>query len=650
MKLLESLIHSAAERLSAPPLPKFGFQIGWARSYDSLFEEKFTISDENSVLNTAVESGRVLLCGRGGAAKSVILNRLALTSVDAGFLPIKIDLKLWSGHDVDRWGKPHAEYIDRFAQLIECASIGLTLQLFAELPLGRIKIFFVDGLNELQSGIGEQILQVLDIAVTEYAGTRIIVSDRLVRRDLRAPHRWRLATVLPLSDDEIHKQVASKPELSQQYETASPEERKLWSSPFFLNAFLNSGLRGDNKSSSFSSFFATVPISAQELNTLGKAAFELYKKHSSRTFPVTDLERQISPELSVRLQEAGVLKLAGESAYFTHHLAHDYLAATFLRTAPNKWNQSNFDVISFYGSSFDSLAMMLEQIEGPEVAERLVRALFDWNPYAAGYCLAEENREGILGPEILVVVFAMMAERKFDLIDATARRSADALRLSSENIAKRFMNAASLADLFREVRSVDSAQEWFLEWKSVFTIGPTGKIENSRVRLLTSPDSVLGWTMSNVLKRVHVTASQIQLVGKLTGHQTPVVRWRAVHVLGAFPSSLNLRILVKVLERDKHTWVRFGAVRSLVEMAALGPSALRKRVFRLMSSRLGVIAADERSRKELESVLLISKIKRRDEWVGYVSLILRELYEDDSEPGARERFERIVRKFNETYA
>jgi len=93
-------------------------------------------------------------------------------------------------------------------------------------------VFFVDGLNELQSAIGEQIIQVLDAAVTEQLGTRVIVSDRLVRRDLRAPHRWKMAALLPLTEDEVKNQLSSKPGLLQQYAAASSEQRKLWSSPF----------------------------------------------------------------------------------------------------------------------------------------------------------------------------------------------------------------------------------------------------------------------------------------------------------------------------------------------------------------------------------------------------------------------------------
>ncbi|HUJ30705.1 MAG TPA: hypothetical protein VLY23_05455 [Candidatus Acidoferrum sp.] len=456
--------------------------------------------------------------------------------------------------------------------------------------------------------------------------------------------------MLPLDEAEVRRQLSSQPGLLGQYDAATAEQRKLWSSPFFLDAFLRNGLKGEDKSSTFSSFFATVPLSREELQSLADAAFELYKNRGSRTFPANELEEKTSVELANRLEAAGVIKRSGDNAYFTHHLAHDYLAATSLVTKPRKWKQPCFDVISFAGSSFDSLAMMLEQINTAAAAERLVRALFDWNPYAAAYCLAEQKREGVLGFEMRVVIFAMMAERRFDLIDATARRASDALRLSSTEPAKHLMAAQSLENVFEYVRNIDSAENWFSDWRHLFTTPRSGRLADSSVRHLTSDDSVVGWTMSNVLKRVRLSNSQLKLVRGFVSHQRDVVRWRAVHVLGAFPSSSNLVVLTSVFDRDKHPWVRLGVVRSLIEMAARGPSDIRKRIFSRLKSRLKLIVQDQLSRKELESVLLVSKVKNRVEWIDYVSEVLRDLYDQDTGQEARERFERINKKFNETYA
>lgn len=650
MKLLESLRDKAVVKLPEPPNPPFNFRVGWASSYDALFENQVEVSTEDSLLSATVAQGRVLLCGRGGSAKTVLMNRLVSSAAKRGFLPIKVDLKLWSGRDVERWSSPEADHTSRFAQLLESSSMDLTLPLFATLPANEIKVFFVDGLNELQSGIGEQIIQVLDSAVTDQLGTRVLVSDRLVRRDLRAPHRWKLATVLPLTEDEVRQQISAHGDLIQLYDAATPEQRELWSSPFFLNAFLKSGETGENKSSTFVSFLSKVPLSPEEQARLSEAAFELYRKYGSRTFPSQDLIDAITAEVFHRLTHAGVLAEEDNKAYFSHHLTHDYLAAFFFRTRPERWNQSNFDVISFSASSFDSLAMVLEQIDSVDSAETFIRELFDWNPYAAAYCIAEQKTDRLLSQEMRAVVLSMMAERKFDLIDATARRASDALYLSSGEFGAKFRAASTLEGVFKLVRRIPSQQEWFNEWRTVFTTPRSSTVERATVRQLQSKDSVIGWTVSNVLKRIAVPREQLDYVKSLITYRTPVVRWRAVHVLGAFPSSKHSRLLCGVLDRDSNHWVRFGAVRSLVEMAATGNSSLRKSVFSAVRARLGKIASDQRSRRELESVLLVSRVKRRGEWIQFVSDLLRELYDQDSRSGATERFERIVKKFNETYA
>lgn len=649
MRLFESLREKARAKIPAPPEPPFNFRVGWAASYDALFEEEVQVSSEYSLLTSAIADGRVLLCGRGGSAKTVLLNRLASKAAQNGHLPVKIDLRLWSGREIERWTDSHADNVTRFAQLIESAQIGLTLPIFSDLPPNAIKLLFVDGLNELQSSIGEQIIRVLDLAVTEQLGTRVLVSDRLVRRDLRAPHRWKLASVLPLTEEEVRGQVSSQPDLLQSYQIASPEQRQLLSSPFFLDAFLKRGNTGEDESSTFASFFATIPVSQAELQTLGKSAFELYRKNESRTFPTRELLELVPEDVVRKLTNAGVLKQEEDKAYFRHHLTHDYLAALFFKTAPEKWNQQGFDVISFSASSFDSLGMVLEQIDTAQVAEQFVKELFDWNPYAVAYCLAEQKNDRILSHEMRVVVFAMMAERKFNLIDATARRATDALHLSSGDIAHRLLDAKSLDAVFQVVHEVASGEPWFMEWRMVFSTPRGSSVETSKVRLLRSKDSIIGWTISNVLKRTTVLPEQLKFIKSLSTSRTPVVRWRVVHILGAFPSSTNSRGLLTVLERDSNHWVRVGAVRSLVEMAAIGNSALRRSIFSSIRARLSIIASDQRSRRELESVLLISGVRRKGEWIQLVSALLRELYDEDTGYEASERFERIVRKFNETY-
>jgi len=96
------------------------------------------------------------------------------------------------------------------------------------------------------------------------------------------------------------------------------------------------------------------------------------------------------------------------------------------------------------------------------------------------------------------------------LIEATARRSADALRLSPADIAKRLMVAGSLEDVFNEVRMFNLTKAGFGLALHVYMprTGRVNDMESSpRVRRF-------GDWLDDVerLKRIEVTNSQVQLI------------------------------------------------------------------------------------------------------------------------------------------
>ena len=651
MGIVDTFREAAVSALPQPPDPPFTFRIGWADSYDSLFNERFIPTDEASVLDKTLSGGRVLISGRGGSAKTVLLNRMVRTAAKRNLLPVKINLQRWSGKEIDAWRQLASDDSARLAQLIETANIlDLNFVVYASLPPTVTKLLIVDGLNELPAGIGQQVIETLDAAATAQPGTKILVSDRLVRREMRAPHRWSFGSILPLSDEEVRRHLAGNPQLLADYEHANEDQRSLWQSPFFFDAFLKHGDKGIDKSSTFTSFMARVRLSEPELQQVSTAAFLLYSYSSSRTFKTAEFERLTSPQIAESLRAAGVLKTdtAGHS-YFVHHLAHDYFAARHLAGSRQHWNHQGFDIISFDASSFDSLAMTLEQIPSPEQAESFLKALFDWNPYAAAYCIAEQKHHSRLPYEMRLVVFAMMAERKFDLFDATRQRAHDALLLLNDSAAAPFVAAKSISDVIRAVSSLGGSAPWFRKWQETFSAGRSKHLRDDVVREMQSRDSIIGWTISNVLKRTATSSEQLKYVTSLTFSRIPVVRWRAVHTLGAFPSPATLRTLQAMLKTDRNKWVRFGAVRSIVEIAALGSASVRGAAFRALRTNLEKIAAESRIRNELESVLLLSKVDRPAEWRKLVADVLERLYVRDTTAGAHDRMELIARRFNALY-
>ena len=651
MRIIDKFRAAAIERLPNSPAILFNFQIGWSRKYDGVFDSEYEQkTDESAILTEAIANGRVLLCGSGGAAKTEILNRLTRKATELELLPIRIDLKLWLGKDVDRWKEARTDSLERLSQLLESSGTGITLPIFVNLPPGTRKVLLVDGLNELQTGIGEQITRVLDDAVTFHPGTCVIVSDRLVRRDLRAPQAWRFACVLPLSNDEISRVLRLAWPNKEIFDSATQSQRQLWSSPFFLDKFLGGGGTQSDKSSSFEAFFKSVPFTPQEIDRLARVAFLAYRESRSRAFPSALFARHVSKKIRVALEAARVIVRERGITYFNHHLAHDYLASRYLRNTPAEWNYKGFDTVTFYASSFDSLALAIEQLSDRIQAERFVRELYDWNPYAAAYCLNETKSQETLSREMQLVVFAMLTERKWDPLEATARRASDALLISSNPISAELANLGNLADLFVKVNAVRSNEPWFNEWRQLFTTPKSKSISSIQLQKIQLGDSIVGWTAANVLKRTLWPPHAKSFLKGLLSYRAPRVRWRAVHALGSIAEPETVRLFFRVLDTDASEWVRFGAARSLVEVAAAGSSDIRKSVFMGLQKRITEITDQPRIRKELESVMLISNVGRVAEWMRCISNFYDTLFTVADSGESRERFEFLVRKFKKTYA
>ena len=103
-----------------------------------------------------------------------------------------------------------------------------------------------------------------------------------------------------------------------------------------------------------------------------------------------------------------------DQAYFDHHLYHDYLAARHVAAHLELWNDTHFDAITFGASSFDTIALVLQQLD-LEQTDIFLKRVYDWNPYAAAYALSD-TENSTTTPETLFVISAMLADRLDDLL------------------------------------------------------------------------------------------------------------------------------------------------------------------------------------------------------------------------------------------
>lgn len=645
---LQKAVHVAASALQRAE-PAFDLNIGWAATYDDLFAGNIEQAAESSVLDRVLHKGRCILAGRGGGGKTQLLHRLMLAASERAVVAVLVDLKDWTKPDYAAWqewtasdvGAGASFLLERFSQPSVDA---LTLDY---LPPTAQKLVVVDGLNEIIAPVGQQILRALDDLAGDQVGLSILVADRLTRRMLPSPTRWALATVLPLTREFIAKHCGDEV-------LASPAADSL-GTPYFLDAVISKGAKTESPSQTHRRFLHDHGgLDDKNLDAVAAAAYRLYEDAGTRTFSRPTLVDMVGEELTVRLQQTGVLiAVAANDVQFAHHLLHDYLAARYVATlTPESWTRALLRNISFDGSSFDTISMVLAQL-GDGRADIFLRCLYDWNPYAAAYALSEiADTAGGPSFEMQQVIFAMLAEKTFDIVGPTRQQATDALAIVKAPSASEIKKAKSLPDLLATLTRVKSDVAWFNDWVALFTTASDKHIPDDVLNRVLDTDSVVGWTVANAARRTHITHDQLARLRASLVDDRSVVRWRIVHILGAHPSDENANLLAQVLERDPDRDVRYGVVRSLAEMAARASDDLRSTITGLLEQQAPALVAktEKKIKEELKRALCILPEAAPASWYDVIASISRGLYVMESDPAEREGWRQYVELASARYS
>lgn len=523
-------------------------------------------------------------------------------------------------------------------------------------PASARPLIVLDGLSEVEAAVGDSIVEALDHLIHTMPGARLLVADRLVRRDLDL-RRWRLAGLLSLSLEEVEAIVRSRPEQLDRFQSASVEERRLLQSPYFLHRFLNeAGGLGESRSEQQRQWFEThASLAEGELVSAAEAAFAFYNKAHSRAFALSEFAALTTPAVSEKLLVSGALSSGdGGLVWFDHQLKHDFLAATHLAHHPAIWGKRAFDTATLHASSFDVLGLTLEQV--PEEADDLVRRVYDWNPYGAAYVVAENrvrHLEKVSRP-MEIVIQAVTAERRFHLMLRTVQQAEDALRLIGTEEATVLLQASRLADVMDVIRDFSfPGSTWYAEWSDSFLRDDQKMFTHEELESIRNEDSILGWTCANVAKRGFVSPLQQATLRSWLEGGSMEVCWRVVHILGSYPASENVDFLFGVLESpaDDFEWVRYGATRSLIEMSALDPEGdVRHQVMAGFANRAAQLRADRRSAREFERAVFIVRTAAPSDWVSEVSEVVVALYESSVSEIERQRWLRVAEALDETYS
>jgi hypothetical protein len=390
-------------------------------------------------------------------------------------------------------------------------------------------------------------------------------------------------------------------------------------------------------------------LTTDELAKTARAAFEAYSDNNTRSFSVASFQAAVGDATFENLRRETLI-VHDDIAYFDHHLKHDYLAAVYLAANPKLWDEDTYNRVTFSASSFEVLAMTLDLLETEAAADAFVRAVYDWNPYGAAYSVAEGRYRGRarVSASMELILLAVIADRQWDPILATAQRSRDALRLFGTPQAQQLLAAPSPEAVWAYVSTAPKGNEDFERWRNLFTRASGKPTKAGDIGLLME-DSVIGWTASNVLKRLRLSMMEQLHVRKLTRTGSRVVRWRAVHTLGAFPSRSNARALLDVLETDEYRWARYGAIRSLVELAARGDASLRQWVLGALVDKANEIVNDDPIVRELQNAVLINPERAPKGWMNLVIDMLGKIRGKEHSDEKRDRWEDVAYKVKRAY-
>lgn len=649
LNALGNLQNAASEAIGKLPIasPPFEIQIQWSSSYDELFAKSGEVTSEDAVLERVLTRGRCILAGRGGAGKTQLLYRTIRLAHEQGILPVLINLRDWTSADYQSWKEWTSHDIGFGAGfLLERFSLPTTSALELDtLPPETRKLVVVDGLNEIAAQIGEEILLSLDELARDQVGMYILVADRLTRRQLPSPTRWALGTTLPIASEQIAKFVDIRGHDGSDVQSLSM--------PYFLNVAITEKAIRISRVETHAQFLSNHGgLTEHELDALAEAAFKAYAETGSRTFPSSELNKLGALNLAQRLLDAGiVLPTPAGDLQFSHHLLHDYLAARFVaRMTDAEWTSTTLRTISFDGSSFDTVSMVFSLLNG-ERADKFLRKVYDWNPYAAAYALSEGPIAGD-GPssEVQTVILAMLAEKIFDILEPTSRLARDAISLVDAPMAATLKECESINALLEFVRNIVSEMPWFKEWQKIFTLKEAESASDDNLRQISCTDSVVGWTIANVAKRIAVSDQQQVLLRNLLGGASSTAKWRIAHVLGALPSIENVEVLQQLLTNDADAYVRYGSLRSLLETAARAPDeSVQSAAVNALLNNAARICDNPKLLAEAKRAMLVRKEHAPANWTQIVHTLSRAFYEFERNEEGKDYWRKFVEEVDIRY-
>ena len=619
---------------------------------------------------------RGVLCGAAGSGKSRILTRMALASASTPKSDT-IPVVLWLGDyefDSKDWAKAFKTAGPESAMaLLFAIAPGLpSVERIKSWSAKRRVLFLIDGLNEIPAGpltgttVGSLIDRLVQFADSLGTRTCILATDRPTDRGLTGWEQYRMR-LLPTG----FVRAAIKRALSEDgYDSLNSKTREMLRIPYYLNraiGFKTTSLPSDAESPA--SFFTDqLRISGSDLDRLAKFSYDAYCEYQLRPFDIDKLKAAISDRVFKALIESRIVRTIprsdGQLAVFSHQLEREYLASRHIARHGNLWAPKAFDAVTLQLNSLEPLPMAIQQLNDPPSVDAFLHAVYDWSWGAAMVCLARAagRKPHPFSPELETAILCLVAEKANDRMMWTRARTLRILKhypRDGRGTVERVLDEPKMQNLANLVASIDAESGWFHEWRALFTVGDSATTRAATLNQLESGDSIIGWTASNVLRRSSLgpddtreLRSRYKKHERIATREAGAVRWRVVHTLGAVATRASADLLMSALDKDVYDWTRYGAARSLIEIAATSEDP--KLQAGIVSSLVGRLRRGSRARAGPLSDPILDELWRSmfcsphsDGWVKSGVRLLRAVEAASELPGRKRDWSRRLMKFKE---
>jgi hypothetical protein len=393
------------------------------------------------------------------------------------------------------------------------------------------------------------------------------------------------------------------------YDSLHKSTQAVLNIPMFLDLWLVKKERGPIKKSGLLGEFIkqTADIPEEDLSKLEQSAFEIYRKQAAsepRLFSLFFKEEELQDylsDVSVESLKKADLLLDSQGTgdlRFRHQVFHDYLAARHVARTSDVWNYSGFDALSWDGKNLEGIYLALDSMDSYDARDMFMQSIYDWFYPAALFCLREDEffHEGLgVSKETHTAVLASVALKQLDFYPHSRSTTNRLLEGLPPTLTAGYTVNANKPNAREQIFAkleMESETSWYEEWKDLIT-GQSSLTTLEKLKRIFHNNPFIGWGAANSLRECKLEEKHWWWTGGAlfggTAAELVTALYRLVHVLGVAESAEAVTWLMGILDEEDsvgngYHWVMYGAVRSLMEIAAKR-ERLAEQVFQLIKER-----------------------------------------------------------------